>query len=161
MTQARHPRSRLLGVRGRRRGRVLLTRAWRVAWAAPNSALGLLVGAAVLLGGGQARRERGVLEIFWRPTATSGATAPARFEWPFAAVTLGHVVIADDQRDLNRLRQHERVHVRQYERWGPLFLPAYALSSLWQWINRRHPYWDNRFEVEAYAKSGGRRAKRW
>jgi hypothetical protein len=41
--------------------------------------------------------------------------------------------------------------VRQYEIWGPAFLPAYLASSLWQWVKGAHPYWDNRFEREAFA----------
>ena len=28
-------------------------------------------------------------------------------------------------------RAHERVHVRQCETWGPLFVPAYLTASLW------------------------------
>ncbi len=47
-----------------------------------------------------------------------------------AALTLGHVVFALDRYHAARTRVHERVHVRQYERWGPLFLPAYGLASL-------------------------------
>jgi hypothetical protein len=44
--------------------------------------------------------------------------------------------------------------VRQYERWGLLFYPAYGLSSLWQLLRGRRPYWDNVFEVEARRRSG-------
>ncbi|MDO8964417.1 MAG: hypothetical protein Q7W30_08015 [Coriobacteriia bacterium] len=48
---------------------------------------------------------------------------------------------------------HEHVHVRQYERWGPFFLPAYAISSLVQLARGGDPYRDNRFERQAYAES--------
>ena len=47
--------------------------------------------------------------------------------------------------------------MRQYERWGPFFIPAYLLSSLVQLLRRRDPYLDNRFEREAY---GGRPPRR-
>jgi hypothetical protein len=71
-----------------------------------------------------------------------------------AAVTLGHVVIARDAPALEATRRHERVHVRQYERWGPLFVPAYLAASAWAWWLGRHFYFDNVFEREARARSG-------
>ncbi len=52
---------------------------------------------------------------------------------------------------LKALRAHERVHVRQYERWGLMFVPAYLADSLWQALRGRHPYRDNRFERPAFA----------
>jgi hypothetical protein len=67
------------------------------------------------------------------------------------ALTLGHVVLGRDRRCLERCREHERVHVAQYERWGPLFLPAYLLSSLWLLATGRDPYRDNPFERQAFA----------
>lgn len=66
------------------------------------------------------------------------------------AITLGHVVLGTDAEALESTRLHERVHVRQYERWGPFFIPAYLACSGWQWLRGRHPYFDNPFEVEAY-----------
>ena len=65
-------------------------------------------------------------------------------------MTLGHVVWGRDQACLDDTRDHERVHVHQYERWGPLFIPAYLLSSLYMKLRGRHPYWDNPFEREAF-----------
>jgi len=47
------------------------------------------------------------------------------------------------------------VHVRQYERWGPLFGPAYLGCSLVLWLMGKRAYRDNPFEVEAYDVSGG------
>ena len=41
-----------------------------------------------------------------------------------AALTLGHVVLGLDPQALDETREHELVHVAQYERWGPAFLPA-------------------------------------
>jgi hypothetical protein len=52
---------------------------------------------------------------------------------------------------LEAVREHEQVHVGQYEVWGPLFLPAYAASSIWQFMNGRRAYRDNFFERRAYA----------
>jgi hypothetical protein len=66
-------------------------------------------------------------------------------------MTLGHVVLGVDRQQLRRTRAHERVHVRQSERWGPLFLPAYAAASVWCIIRGRTAYFDNPFEREAYA----------
>jgi hypothetical protein len=116
-------------------------------WASPNTLIGVLLLALwVLLFGARIRWVDGALEAApSRPLRPRGW----RMRLPFAAVTLGHVVVAVDEQELDRHRAHERVHVRQYERWGPAFLPAYVASSAWQWLEGRHPYWDNRFEVEA------------
>ena len=65
-------------------------------------------------------------------------------------MTLGHVVIARDEHLLEETRAHERVHVRQCERWGPLFIPAYLAASLVLWLVGRRAYEDNPFEREAY-----------
>ena len=48
-------------------------------------------------------------------------------------MTLGHVVIARNAELLDKTRDHERVHVRQCERWGPLFIPVYLLLSFIAW----------------------------
>lgn len=70
---------------------------------------------------------------------------------PVAAITLGHVVLAQRRTDLERTRTHERVHVRQYERWGPLFPFLYLGESLRLLLGGGDPYRGNRFEVEAFA----------
>ena len=67
-----------------------------------------------------------------------------------AAITFGHVVLARDQASLDWTRAHERVHVRQYERWGALFVPAYLAAGLWVALRGGHAYFDNPFEREAY-----------
>ena len=69
----------------------------------------------------------------------------------FEAITLGHVVLGLDTACLDGARAHEQVHVRQYERWGPLFVPLYLASSGWQWLRGGCPYRDNHFERDAYA----------
>ena len=63
-------------------------------------------------------------------------------------MTLGHVVLGRDAAILDHAREHERVHVRQCERWGLLFIPAYLLASAWQALGGREAYRDNPFERE-------------
>jgi hypothetical protein len=75
-----------------------------------------------------------------------------------SAMTLGHVVLGRDAGCLERTRAHERAHVRQFERWGPLFLPAYVAASLAALVGRRHYYRDNRFERQAASAAGERPA---
>jgi hypothetical protein len=124
-----------------------------VLWALPCSLLGLLLGLPWLLQGRQAgrggslRRVDGVLELALHRGEVLAGCRAARL--PFAAITLGHVVIGVSEAALARLRAHEQVHVRQYERWGPLFLLAYPLASAWAWLRGRRPYLDNPFEIEA------------
>ena len=65
-------------------------------------------------------------------------------------MTLGHVILGASEADLDAARRHEQVHVRQYERWGPLFIPAYLAASAWLWLRGRDPYRDNPFERQAY-----------
>jgi hypothetical protein len=64
-------------------------------------------------------------------------------------MTLGHVILACDQSSFDATFEHEWVHVKQYTWWGPFFFPAYAASSLWQWLHSRDPYYENAFEVHA------------
>jgi len=71
------------------------------------------------------------------------------------AMTLGHVVLGQNESCLLASRKHERVHVAQYERWGPLMIPLYLLSSGVARVCGEHPYWGNRFEQEAYARAEG------
>lgn len=71
-----------------------------------------------------------------------------------AAIALGHVVLAQDERSLDWTRAHERVHVRQCEYWGPLFVPAYLLASLVALASGGRPYLDNYFERQARSESG-------
>jgi hypothetical protein len=123
-----------------------LVRALKVLWAAPASALGLVLALPALLLGARIARHSGVVEVTLR--GGSGSTARRR-RLPFHAITFGHVVIAAGAEAQRRLRSHERVHVAQYERLGPLFLLAYPAESLFQLLRGRRPYIDNRFEREA------------
>ncbi len=119
----------------------------RVLWASPNTVVGLALGLLLLPAGARFRRVGGVLEI-------AALRQRPRRRWPFAAITFGHVILGTHAQELERLRAHERVHVRQCERWGPLFLPAYLLAGVWQWVRGRKAYWDNPFEVEARRVGG-------
>jgi hypothetical protein len=128
----------------RRRRRILA-----YAWASPTTLIGLGAVGLTLLTRGTVRLHTGVLE------AHGGFAAWAlRKLVPLpggaTAMTLGHVVIALDEASHDLTRAHERVHVRQCERWGPFFIPAYLLASIWCWWRGRNPYRENPFEVEAY-----------
>lgn len=123
-----------------------LIRFARYCWVAPCTALGLCAAAPAFAFGGTAKVVDGVLEVPLsrnkRPNAILGAL-------PFNAITLGHVVIAKTQVELERLRSHEHAHVRQYEFWGVFFLLAYPAASFWQMLKGRRAYSDNWFEVQA------------
>jgi hypothetical protein len=110
-------------------------------WAGPASLLGLALAPAF------ARRyvHAGVL-------VCEGASWPRRLGFRHRAMTLGHVVLCIDEVDA-MLLEHELVHVRQYERLGPLFIPAYGLASLIAVLRGGDAYRDNSFEVEAHRVS--------
>lgn len=128
----------------------------RYLWASPYTALGLVLGAVALLFGARWRTHLGVLEFFGGRLGTVLARLPQPLA--FSAMTLGHVVLAVDRSAMAQLRAHERVHVRQYEHWGPFFLPAYLLSSLLQLLRGRNPYRENHFERQAY-RTAARRSR--
>jgi tetratricopeptide (TPR) repeat protein len=69
-----------------------------------------------------------------------------------AAITLGHVVWACDEACLEISRDHERVHVRQWERWGPFLIPLYLAAAAIAWWKGLDPYRDNPFEREAFER---------
>lgn len=123
----------------------------KMCWAAPCSAVGLLLASVPLMLGGSARLNAGALEVTYRDHISDCSTLARRL--PFRGIVFGHVILAVSAEELLRIGPHERVHVAQYERWGIVFFPAYALSSLWQLLRGRHPYRDNHFEVEARERS--------
>ncbi|MFP5353253.1 MAG: hypothetical protein ACLGIB_11925 [Actinomycetota bacterium] len=114
-----------------------MPRAARYLWAGPWSLVGFLLSL-----------------LFRRRFVTNGvilaegATWPRLLGWRYRAVTFGHVVLSIDELDPDTM-QHELVHVRQYERWGPLFIPLYALASVVARLRGGHHYRDNPFEVAA------------
>jgi hypothetical protein len=133
----------------RRPARSRLAQTTLYGWAAPTTSVGLLVGALTLISGGRGRVREGTLEFHGGFTTWLLDKTPIRA----AAMTLGHVILGINPYWLDRLRPHEQVHVRQAEMWGPLFLPAYAVASLWAWSRGGHAYLDNWFERDARARS--------
>ena len=132
-----------------------LRRVLTYGWALPNTLLGLVFVPAALLSGGRARRVGGVLEVHGRAIAWLLRRAiPLR--GGAMAITLGHVVLGRDAAALARSRAHERAHVRQYEVWGPLFIPAYLVAGLLAYVRGGNPYWDNSFEREARGRGEAR-----
>ncbi|HYI46146.1 MAG TPA: hypothetical protein VE174_11885 [Actinomycetota bacterium] len=95
---------------------------------------------------GRRRVENGVL-------ICNGAGWPARLGWHYRAITFGHVILCVDEPD-EALLAHELAHVRQYESWGPLFIPAYIVAALASVVKGGHPYADNHFEVAARRAAG-------
>ncbi len=105
----------------------------RYAWASPCSIAGLPLVLAGILSGGR--------------TASWVSRLPRFLQ--FSVITFGHVILADTEAALESHREHERVHVRQYEQWGLLFIPLYGGSCLIQLLRGRDPYSDNHFERQA------------
>ncbi|MEO1525567.1 MAG: hypothetical protein AAFX06_09020 [Planctomycetota bacterium] len=113
-------------------------------WAAPNTLVA--IGLGVLLGG-RFRQVQGAIEVH----GPAIAWVLKNFPVPAAAMTMGHVIFGQTARDLERTRRHEHVHVRQYCRWGPFFIPAYLAASGYLSLRGRDGYRENPFEIEAYA----------
>lgn len=121
----------------------------RYLWAFPNTLIGLSLSSLAFISGGHAAFSRGILEahggmLKWILRYCVPIPGGAH------AITFGHVVLARDAAALDSSRTHERVHVRQYERWGPLFIPAYLLISLFLLLSGRDSYRENFFEKEAF-----------
>ncbi len=118
------------------------TRALACAWAAPLSALGMVLAAVSAT---VPRRQAGALVA----APARGAFGLAFTRRGFRAVTLGHVIIARQPPDA-RLLAHELVHVRQGERLGPLMVLLYpGLMPVYGYA--RHP-------LERAARRGARGA---
>ncbi len=118
----------------------------RYLWAGPWTLVAAALAPIVALTGGRSTIRHGILEL-------SGGTLP----WVLrrlppgrvAAITVGHAVLAIDEATLDRTRAHERVHVTQFEQWGPLFPLVYGWASWTAWRSGQHYYLDNRFERQA------------
>jgi hypothetical protein len=120
-------------------------------WTLPTTAIGLVVIALDIVFGNRVRTRvvAGVIEahgglVTWLLTHCTLLQGGA------SAMTLGHVVLGRDAISLDLSREHERVHVRQCERWGPLFIPAYLVGSAIAFFRTGRAYRDNPFEREAY-----------
>jgi len=120
----------------------------RYIWASPNSLIGLLFLPSVVFRRGGFQIVDGVLEVHGSLIARV-----LRHCIPIAggasAITFGHVVLGRDAEALSLTRAHERVHVRQYERWGPAFIPAYLVAAIWGFVTGAGVYHGNFFEREA------------
>jgi hypothetical protein len=125
----------------------------RYLWAAPLTAPGLALAGLARATGGHVTLRDGVVE------AHGGLLTPLLPHLGIGmrpvALAVGHVVLAIDRETLDQTRRHERVHVRQAERWGPVFPLAYAAASLVAASRGADPYRDNRFEREARAIAEG------
>jgi len=125
---------------------------WRQVWASPASLLGLAASLASLA-----------------LPRCEGSVAVCRSSRGFAhwfldrrgycAVTLGHIILVTPKAPPDVL-DHELVHVRQVECWGPLFIPVYLLAMFTTRLRGLDPYWDNPFEVEAREHEGADPARR-
>ena len=127
-----------------------LTRPIAYAWAFPTTCVGLVAGGLTLASRGQVQRRAGALEFH-------GGFARRFLEHRRVgalAMTLGHVILGRDTHCLDSCRDHEQAHVRQVERWGPIFIPAYLAASAWAWWRGDHYYLDNRFERDARRSCG-------
>ena len=121
-----------------------MTRIFAYLWPSPYTIFGIAVG---LMLGARFRRVEGVIEIHGPLLAIVLSNLPL----PALAMTMGHVVFGQTEAALDITRRHEHVHVRQYERWGPLFVPAYLGISAILYLRGRDGYRENPFEIEAYA----------
>jgi hypothetical protein len=120
-------------------------------WAAPVSLAALPAALLCAATGGRMRISAGVLE------AGGGILGPVLSRavpgFAISAITFGHVVLGAGADALEETRAHERVHVRQYERWGVLFLPLYLGASLFALARGRSVYAGNVFERQACRES--------
>ena len=134
---------------------LFVARAIGIAWALPNSLVGLIAGVAGIPFGAHLHLRRRDLAVVFH-----------RWPWgPGGAITFGNVILHTGdtldsdcvtyahraghlQQPTIRLADHERAHVFQYMALGPLFLPLYLLCG---GISVR-----NRFEQAAdrYALTG-------
>lgn len=131
----------------------ILIRILAVLWASPYTIAGLLLGLLGLCTGGRARVRGRVIEFYGGAVKWLLQRSPSgQFT---LALTLGHTILGPSDAALDIAHEHELIHVRQYERWGPLMGPAYLGCTLVLWIMGRRPHRDNPFEREAYDAAGG------
>jgi len=120
----------------------------RYVWALPNSLVGLAFVPTVGLTKGGLEVVDGVLELHGSLISwVLRHCIPLR--GGACAITFGHVVLGRDRQSLVLFREHERVHVRQYEVWGPAFVPAYLAAAVWGFVTGAGAYHGNHFEREA------------
>lgn len=118
----------------------------KILWASPWTLLGLFIGLGTCLTGGGGQRSSHAVEFHGGLAKWLLQRTPV----DAIAITIGHVVLGRTEAALEISRNHERVHVLQYERWGLFFVPAYFLFSGYVWLKGGDAYRDNPFEKEAY-----------
>ena len=116
----------------------------RYLWALPATMVGLILAFAAGLTGGTVRVREGIIVVIGGFAAM--LLYPSWFRRGGAAMTLGHVIIARDAQCLNQSWNHERHHVRQFEKWGLFLIPTYWLVSFVLRFRGYDPYLDNPFE---------------
>ena len=132
----------------------MIFKAARTLWTLPTTAVGLVVGGVCTPLGARWRMVDGVLECYGGAVAWLLKHA-VPLKGGAMAITLGDVVLGRTREALDATRRHERVHVRQAHRWGPLYIPAYLLASVIAWLRRSGAYRGNVFEREAFAVGDG------
>ena len=125
----------------------------KIIWASPYTLIGLCIGMIGICTGGHMRVQGRVIEFY------GGAVKWLLHRLPDGqyklAITLGHTILGQTDAALDISHDHEMVHVRQYERWGPFMGPAYLICMLVLWFMGRRPYRDNPFERQAYDETDG------
>ena len=124
----------------------ILGRLVAVVWASPYTVVGLIIGLIGVCCQGR---------VLWRWPLEfcDGGTSWFLDRLPgdyVMALTLGHVILGRTGAALDISRDHELIHVRQYERWGPFLGPAYIGCWVWLWLRGKDGYRENPFEREAY-----------
>jgi hypothetical protein len=127
---------------------ITILTAAKLVWPSLWTLVGLAIGVLGLITGGHVERRGRVVEFH----GGAATWLLERFPGEPMAMTLGHVVLGVSGAALAVSRLHELIHVRQYERWGPFFIPAYLLCSLVLWLRGRDAYHDNPFEREAFLR---------
>lgn len=113
------------------------------AWTSINTALGLIYGA---LGAVAAVINDVTFSVSYGNNAVQFVGGSLPFTRNSRAITLGNTVHyrnGESPEDDCELREHERHHVRQYQRLGPFFIPIYI--TVWVFTS----YWDHPMEKAA------------
>jgi hypothetical protein len=121
-------------------------------WASPYTLLGLTIGLVGLCTGGRSRTHGPVLEFYGGGVKWLMHKLLPNGQFVLA-ITLGHTVLGQTEASLDISHEHELVHVRQFERWGPLMGPMYLGWCVVLWFQGKRPYRDNPFEIEAYGEA--------
>ena len=119
---------------------------WAI-WAAPGSLVGLLL---ALASRARLRIDRGTIVA-----ESERGFAVLLKRRGYRAITFGQVILVHGTLDED-LRRHEREHVWQWTRGGPVFGVLYLLEAVRCLLLRRKLYRDNLFERQArHAEAGG------